>query len=139
MAWARMRGGHLRLALYPELIETKDGMLSTGVSGWRWHSFCKTQYATNQNAGGIENFIRCHLAVIRLLDHAKAMGILESVNDESGFWEKRDVKALVETVGDWNRHIAGIVGQFKDQFRDQIIAPITRFPDFEHLEAEGRK
>ena len=40
--------------------------------------------------------------MIRLLDRAKAIGILESVKDESHFWDNRDVKALVETVGKWN-------------------------------------
>ena len=127
------------LALYPEMIETKDGTLSTGVCGWRWHSFCKTQYASNQNAGGIANFVRCHFTVIRLLDVAKDIGILDEVKDEGKFWENREVKALVETVGQWNRHIAGIVGQFKDHFGGQTIAPITDYPNFEHLEAEGRK
>ena len=64
----------------------------------------------------------------------------EEVKDEGGFWEKRDLKALVETVGQWNIGLAGLFGQIKDQFRDQIIAaPISDFPNFEHLEAEGRK
>ena len=120
------------------MIETEDGTLSTGVSGWCWHSFCKTQFASNPSVGGVANFVRCHLSVIRLLDRPGA-GILESVTDEGGYWEKRDVKALVETVGQWNIGLAGIVGQFKDQFPGQIIAPITEFPDFEHLEADGRK
>ena len=113
--------------------------MTTGLHGWQWHSSCKTQFASNPNAGGVENFVRCHLAVIRLLDAAKAIGILEEVKDGGGFWENRDVKALVETVGQWNRHIAGIVGQFKDQFGGTTIAPITEYPNFEHLEAEGRK
>ena len=100
---------------------------------------CKTQFASNPGVGGIANFVRCHLAVIRLLDQAKALGILESVNDEGGYWENRDVKALVETVGQWNSMLAGLVGQFKDQFSGMVVAPITDFPNFEHLEAEGRK
>ena len=59
--------------------------------------------------------------------------------DESHYWDKGDVKALVETVGHWNRYIAGIVGQFKDQIGGDFAAPITEFPNFEHLEADGRK
>jgi hypothetical protein len=127
------------LARYPGTIETADGTLSTGLGGWSWASFCKTQYASNPDAGGVANFVRCHLAVIRLLDQAKAMGILESVKDEGGFWERRDVKALVETVGQWNQQIAGLVGQYKDAVGGVISAPITEYPNFEHLEAEGRK
>ena len=89
--------------------------------------------------GGIAHFVRCHLTVIRMLDCAKAMGILEAVKDESHYWDNRDVKALVESVGKWNRQIAGIVGEYKDEIGGKISAPITEFSDFEHLEAEGRK
>ena len=117
------------LACYPAVAE---------LSGWSWASFCKTQYASNPNVGGIANFVRCHLTVVRMLDYAKAMGILDAVKDESGFWETRDIKALVETVGKWNRQIAGMVGQYKDEIGGIIAAPIKEFPNFEHLEAEGR-
>jgi hypothetical protein len=127
------------LAIYPDTVETEDGTVSTGLNGWSWQSFCKSQYASNPDDGGIANFVRCHVTVVRLLDHAKAMGILEAVIDEGHFWENRDVKALVETVGQWNRHIAGLVGQYKDNLGSVIAAPIAEYPDFEHLEAEGRK
>jgi hypothetical protein len=49
------------------------------------------------------------------------------------------LKAQVETVGQWNRQIAGIVGQYKDQIGGVISAPITDYPDFEHLEADAHK
>jgi hypothetical protein len=127
------------LARYPKTTDAEEGTLATGLSGWSWESFCKTQYASNPGAGGVANFVRCHLAVIRLLDQAKMMGILEAVKDESHFWENRDVKGLVETVGQWNRHIAGLVGQYKDEIGGIVAAPITEFPNFEHLEADGRK
>lgn len=127
------------LAHYPDTVDSKEGALITGLSGWSWQSFCKTQYASNPDIGGMANFVRCHLTVVRLLDHAKAMGILDSVKDESHFWENRDVKALVETVGRWNSQIAGLVGQYKDQMGGDIAAPIADYPNFEHLEAEGRK
>jgi hypothetical protein len=130
---------NLGLAMYPETIETKDGELTTGLRGWIWHSFCKTQFASNPSVGGVKHFVRSHLAVIRLLDAAKDIGILDEVKDEGHYWDNRDVKSLVETVGQWNSQLAGIVGQFKDEFSGQIIAPITEYPNFEHLEAEGRK
>jgi hypothetical protein len=125
------------LAIYPKAIETEKGELATGLSGWSWQSFCKTQYASNPDLGGIANFVRCHVTV-RLLDRAKAMGILESVKDESHFWEKRDIQALVETVGRWNCEIAALVGQCKDQMGGDFAAPIAEYPNFEHLEADGR-
>jgi hypothetical protein len=127
------------LAVYPDAVETEDGTVSTGLGGWSWQSFCKTQYASSPDEGGMANFVRCHITVVRLLDHAKTIGILEAVKDEGHFWENRDVKALVETVGKWNRHIAGLVGQYKDNIGGVIAAPIAEYPDFEHLEAEGRK
>jgi len=130
---------NLRLALYPDKMETEAAILPTGLKGWKWQSFCKTQFASNPDVGGMANFVRCHLALIRLLDRTKAMGILENVKDEGGYWENRDLKTLVETVGRWNAQLAGLVGQFKDEFGGNIIAPITEFPNFEHLEAEGRK
>ncbi len=127
------------LARYPSSVESRTGALATGLSGWSRQSFCKTQYASNPDDGGTENFVRCHVTVVRMLDHAKTMGILEAVKDESHYWDNRDVKALVETVGQWNRHIAGIVGHYKDQIGGDLAAPITEFPNFEHLEADGRK
>ena len=114
---------NLGLATYPKVIQTEDGEVTTGLCGWMWHSFCKTQFASNPSVGGIANFVRCHLAVIRLLDAAKALGILESVHDEGGFWEKRDVKALVETVGQWNAQLAGLAGWWKDHVGGVISAP----------------
>lgn len=127
------------LAHYPDTVESEEGVLTTSLRGWSWQSFCKTQYASNPDIGGMANFVRCHVTVVRLLDQAKAMGVLEAVKDESHFWDNRDVKALVETVGQWNSQIAALVGQYKDQTGGSVIAPITEYPNFEHLEAKGQK
>ena len=113
--------------------------IRTRLGGWCWGSFCKTQYASNSECGGLPNFLRCHLSVIRMLDHAKELGILESVNDEGEFWEKRDVEALAREVGLWNEMIAAWAAQLKDQFGDALVSAIAKFPDFERLAAEGRK
>ena len=127
------------LCLYPRTIETRDGRrIRTGLKGWSWSSFCKTQYASNQECGGMENFLRCHLSVIRLLDHANELGFLDEVSDEGGFLEKRDVEALAREVGEWNVMLAGFTGQLKEWFGDELESEITKFPDFEHLEAKGR-
>src|SRR6185312_2638039 len=100
------------LATYPKTIEIQDraGRLKrirTGLGNWSWGSFCKTQYASNAKYGGIENFLRCHLVMIRLLDCAKELGILKEVSDEGDFWEKRDMQALAKGLGDWNAMTAG--------------------------------
>ena len=140
------------LCRYPALLEIEEkeryeygkGFVSprrrirTRLTGWHWSSFCKTQYASNSECGGAQNFLRCHLAVIKVLDQAKSLGILDEVSDEGDFWEKRDVRALAEEIGQWNEMIAAFAGKLKDQFGDDLEAPIIDFPDFEHLEAKGR-
>jgi hypothetical protein len=127
------------LAQYPKTIPVNGKRLRTGVPAWSWSSFCKTQYASNPKMGGVENFLRCHLAVIKLLDSAAELGLLKVVSDESDYWENRDLKALVTEVGDWNSLIAGGVGQLKDLFGDGCVAEIGKFPNFEHLEADAMK
>ena len=54
-----------------EVIDPRHGKLKTKLDGWRWSSFCKTQYASDPKCGGVTNFLRCHLTVIALLDRAK--------------------------------------------------------------------
>jgi hypothetical protein len=130
------------LCRFPAYIEVngrgQPRNIPTRLGGWCWGSFCKTQYASNPDCGGVANFLRCHLSVIRVLDHAKELGILKSVSDEGEFWEKRDIEELSREVGQWNEMIAGWAGQLKDQLGPQLLAAIADFPNFEHLEAAGR-
>ncbi len=133
------------LCRYPATIDVPDPArpgctrtIPTGLTGWRWGSFCKTQYASNPKAGGVEHFLLCHLAVIAMLDRARELGILSRVIDEGGFWEKRDVRALAQEVGTWNEMIAAFAGRLKDTFGPAIVSAIAKFPNFEHIEAKGR-
>ncbi len=118
-------------------IRRSPKRIPTGLTGWRWSSFCKTQYASNPECGGVENFLRCHLSVIALLDRAKSLGLVHEVSDEGDYWTSRDVPALARTVGEWNEGIAAFAGQLKDQFGDNVQSAIAAFPDFECLEARG--
>lgn len=132
------------LATYPKHIDVPDGIfqnktLDTGIKRWSWKSFCKTEYASDPAFGGIENFLRCHLSVIHLLDQAKALSVLEEVSDEGSYWEKRDVRSLTEEVLGWNEQIAGMAGKMKDLLGGEVEASIMKFQNFEHLEAKGRK
>ncbi|MDP1796268.1 MAG: hypothetical protein Q8K78_02245 [Planctomycetaceae bacterium] len=136
------------LCRYPATIEVDDHRpgatggkrrVKTGLTGWRWESFCKTQYASNPDCGGIENFLRCHLSVIALLDFARSLGFVEEVSDEGNYWEARDAEALAKEVGVWNAMIAGFAGQLKDALGNGVVSAITQFPNFEHLEAHGRR
>jgi len=126
---------------YPAYFKTEKGRKATKLNGWRWHSFCKTQYASDPKCGGVENFLRCHLAVIKLLDFIKQTGLVElEVSDESDYWQHRDMKKLVQEVGEWNELIAGFASEFRstaDADGKSVVAPITGFPNFEHLEAKG--
>jgi hypothetical protein len=126
------------LCQYPATIEHHGKQIRTKPSGWRWSSFCKTQYASDPSCGGVENFLRCHLLVIALLDKAKELGVLESVSDEGDFWEKRDIKALVEEIGSWNNMIAAFAGKLRDALGDGVQSPITEFKNFEQLEQAGQ-
>lgn len=73
------------------------------VEGWQWSYSCCTQPASRPEHGGLENFLRCHLAIISLLDGIKRVGLAEvGVKDDGGFWERRDPKALAETARLWN-------------------------------------
>ena len=58
------------LAVYPATIKVDGKAIRTGLRGWSWSSFCKTVYAANPEVGGVENFLRCHLAIVSLLDFA---------------------------------------------------------------------
>jgi hypothetical protein len=132
------------LATYPKTITVEDEWtrkpkrLRTNLSDWAGGGFCKTQYASHPKCGGVPNFLRAHLSVCRLLDHANELGILKSVSDEGDFFEKRSVPALVNEIASWNAFIAAGVGAFDGLVGAKGVAPIREFPDFEHLEAQGQ-
>jgi hypothetical protein len=136
--------------------------IKTRLSGWRYSSFCKTQYASNADCGGIPNFVRCHLSVIHLLDRIASLPTMKVEIDDEGKYgrsyytddpwaEKRvytwhdgkyDVKALVEEVGSWNEMIAATFGALSDVVGGSPLgmeSPISAFPDFEHLEFKGQQ
>lgn len=127
------------LAVYPKTIQVDGQRLRTCLRDWSWASFCKTQYASNPECGGAENFLRCHLAIVKLLDHASELGLLKDVSDEGGYWEHRDVEALAKEVGEWNGMLAAFAGRLKDSIGEgaAVDSEIAKFPNFEHLEAKG--
>ena len=129
-----------------------------------YSTFCKTQYASDPEHGGIPNFIRCHLCMIHLLDRiAKLPTMSVEIDDEGKYgrsyytddpWaEKRvytwhdgkyDVKALVEEIGEWNTMIAAMAGAIGDMLKASgsslgMESPISSYPNFEHLEFKGQQ
>jgi len=130
------------LSRFPKVIAVGDRQWSTGLSRWHWHSFCKTQYASNPKHGGVDHFLMCHLSLVELFDFAGELGILRRVGDDSGYWDTRDQEQLRKKLNDMNRMVAAFTGAFKDAIDDcegHIQAPITGYPNFEHLEAEGNQ
>ncbi|MBM4072145.1 MAG: hypothetical protein FJ271_24945 [Planctomycetes bacterium] len=131
------------LCRYPATIDSRGRRIKTGLTGWRWRSFCKTQYASDPQCGGVANFLRCHLCVIRFLDLVRSSGLVKvEVSDEGNYWEHRDLKKLGSEVGEWNEMIAAVSGILKDDATAHGISlesAIAAFPNFEHLEAKGRE
>ncbi len=137
---------NLGFCQYPAFVSVpsssgRDKRLATHLSGWSWASFCKTQYASDPECGGVQNFIRCHLCIVKLLDFAKSTGLVTvEVQDEGGYWDERDAEKLACEVGQWNEFIAAFAGMLKDGAGKegmQVEAAIAGFPNFEHLEARG--
>jgi hypothetical protein len=124
------------LCQYPAKVRTSFGVEETKLEGWKWKSFCKTQYASAPQFGGLANFLKCHLLVIAMLDEAKKLGFLERASDESDYWNTRDMSCLVGSIDEYNKLMAVFGGTMKDS-RNDIVAPITEFINFEKLEAEG--
>ena len=113
--------------------------IPTNLPGWSWRSFCKTQYASNPECGGVENSLRCHLLVVAILDYAKMLGTLRRVSDEGGYWRSGMCGASQGNRG-VERDIAAFAGQLQDALSGgpgQLVSEITKFPNFEHLEAVG--
>jgi hypothetical protein len=165
--WERwlLRNGHKRWEFpedekFQEKRKVKTGLSST----WRYSTFCKTQYSSGLQYGGIPNFIRCHLCVIHLLDRIGQLPTMKVEMDDEGKYgrsyytddpwaEERvytwhegeyDVKALVQEVGEWNEMIAAMSGAMNDMLKASgtpigAESPITAFPDFEHLEFKGQQ
>jgi hypothetical protein len=134
------------LCQYPSVAyHLNYGRFQPELKGWSWASFCKTHYASDPACGGLPSFLRCHLSVVALLDEAEKLGFLGEVSDEGEFWDTRSLKHLTKEVGEQSAELAAFVGALREavgQASDgasRLEAPIVRYPNFEHLEAEGQR
>jgi hypothetical protein len=113
-----------------------------GETDWSWFSYCKTQYASNPEYGGLENFLACHLKIVLLLDAIAQLGINCEVTDNGNYWESRALVVMSEAIGQSNLFMAAVMGGLKDRLENALggtlQAPIIQYPNFEHLEAEGQ-
>jgi hypothetical protein len=72
---------------------------------------------------------------------SQRIGCLAELNNQGGFRQKRDIKALVQEIGSWNELIAAVGGKLKDLLGDGplgVQAAITQYRNFEQLEAAGQ-
>lgn len=83
---------------------------------WTGSAFTKTQYSSDPDVGGVANFLRCHLLVIEALDRARDLGFLVAVDDEAGYWEHRNIPALIDEV----RSRDDLMPQLGDELLDLI-------------------
>ncbi|MBW4617695.1 MAG: hypothetical protein KME21_31800 [Desmonostoc vinosum HA7617-LM4] len=92
---------------------------------WTSESFCKTEFAFDE--GGIENFIIAHCAIIEILDYAQTLGILSKVFDETGYWEKRDLKELISKVEQSRANIQAVklaLSQYNHEFINKLMSDL---------------
>lgn len=108
-----------------------------GRAGWWLESFCKTQYASRH---GWEHFLKCHCAVIQLIEAAQHFGLTVAVEDEGGLWETGSFVVLRTNLAEDDEAIAAFGGALKDAATaagQTLAGPIFDHPQFESLEARG--
>ncbi len=101
---------------------------------WFWYSSCKTQYASVISDA---HLVACHGGLVKLLDHAIALGVSVVVRDETRYWDTRDEQRLITEVHNMNRIVAALAGKVSDHAgvaNGRVQAPIFGHPRFERLE-----
>lgn len=131
----------LRLALcrYPKTVIMGGRRYRTGLKGWQFSGFSKTQFASLH---GWEHFLRCHTAVIDLLHGMRRLGLGVEISDEGDYWPGRSVAALRKELDQMNGVVAAAAGAMKDFYEaaegeSRVQSPIFMHRQFERLEAEG--
>jgi hypothetical protein len=129
----------LGLCRYPAtIVEARRRRRTRLGAHWQFGRSCKTQYASLH---GWENFVRCHVGAVDLLDEWRKLGGGVTISDEGHYWPNRDLTALRRNVGRMNRLVAAFAGAMKDagdgNSPNPVQSPIFGHPQFERLEAEG--
>lgn len=163
MKWRRWceKNGHERWSSPTDFYENRIVKTKLG-NRWLGSHFCKTQYASSPECGGLANFLRCHISVVTLLERIAKLPTVKLEYDDEGkygpsyysddyreayaakrqptyVWHegKYSVQALAKEVGEWNEMVAAFVGGFKDAFGADCKVPICDFANFEQLEFHG--
>ena len=109
----------IALGIYPATISILGKTVRTEIRGWCWRSFCQTLSASEDEFGGVENYVRCHLTVTKLLDYASEIGVLRDVFDETGFWIDRNLEALGESPAKWNEQVERMAEDMRRLMEDE--------------------
>jgi len=92
---------------------------------WKCISFTKTPHA--------EQFVKCHLLVIQVLDLFKEQGFTVKVKDEGKYWETRDLSVLAENINDYTDLLKTLFGSISKQAKEAgmtVEAPITECQNY---------
>ena len=96
---------------------------------WKCHSFTKTQYA--------EQFVKCHLLVIKVLDLFKEQGFEVKVKDEGKYWKTRDLAILGKEINDYTDLLKTVLGNITKQAEQAgmvVEAPITECQNYMNVD-----
>lgn len=128
------------LCEYPATLRLPDGRrLRTGSGGWRFHAFCKTQYASLH---GWEPFFASHQLVIDAALVWGKLGCDVALMDEGDYWPRGNPDVLRTNLDEMNGLVAALGGALKDAGDEAggptVESPIFEHPRFEQIEAEGQ-
>lgn len=101
------------------------------VSVWKARAFTKTHYA--------KDFVTAHMSICAIFDFLKKCEKLTvEIKDEGGYWEKRDPRALVKELEEWNEGMIKMATSFKKVLGEKVSgSAIERFAEDQRaLESE---
>lgn len=116
-------------------------LMHTWLKGWMWKSSCATLQASHSDHGGIENFLCCHLCVIKLLQFLRDSGLVQvNVCDEGGYWAHSDLSRIAYDLGDWKELLTpGAVKEPAKRLTAAVRATLAAFAHVEKLAAMGQQ
>lgn len=81
----------------PEVLHNYHGTVRTGLpANWHFDGWCKTGYAANV---GWEHLLACHQRVLALLRFLRRQGVKVSIQDEGGYYPRKDETGLRRWMG----------------------------------------
>lgn len=115
---------------YVLMIQTGEGCEPTNIAlvsydnrNFIGHAFTKTQYA--------DEFVKCHLLVVKILDICKELGILKEVSDEGEYYETRSIEKLAENINISTKFIQQTLKKIETDYGYKTVeAPIKECKNY---------